>query len=137
MNKKHELSTHHLYFVWHNMRERCLNKKSFGYKYYGAKGVTICKEWDDFLVFFKWSIENGYEKGLTIDRINTYGNYTPDNCRYATIKIQANNKRKRTKGIVYFCSENGLLHYYSSILYQFKMGKTKEWVLNKYKYVAF
>lgn len=83
-----------LYSIWLNMHERCYNHKNDSYKYYGAKGVTICDEWKkDFNIFAIWAVTHGYDDNLTIDRINPFGNYTPDNCRWTTWQVQANNKR--------------------------------------------
>lgn len=80
------------------MKSRCYNKNSVSYKYYGDKGVSICGEWlNSFSAFYNWAISNGYSDNLTIDRINPFGNYEPNNCRWATYKEQNNNQRKHYK----------------------------------------
>lgn len=91
----HGLSRHRLYTIHDNMKQRCHNKNSKAYKYYGGRGITIFKQWrDDFMSFYNWSINNGYQEHLTIDRINNDKGYNPDNCRWTTRKIQSRNSRK-------------------------------------------
>jgi heme-degrading monooxygenase HmoA len=75
------------------MRERCNTKSSTSYKNYGGRDIKVCSEWDDYPAFRDWANENGYRDGLSIDRINNNGNYEPNNCRWATSKQQARNKR--------------------------------------------
>ena len=75
------------------MKQRCFNPKDRNYHNYGGRGITVCDEWLDYLTFKKWCDENGYEQGLSIDRINNDGNYEPGNCRWVTQKVQNNNKR--------------------------------------------
>lgn len=73
-----------IYNKWSRMRHRCNNSNATQYKWYGGKGVKVCDEWQDYLTFKKWCLENGYEEGLTIDRIDSSGNYEPSNCRFIT-----------------------------------------------------
>ena len=83
----------HLYYVWQSMLQRCSNPNHKKYKDYGKRGVGVCTEWQTFDRFYLWAVNNGYCKGLTLDRINTNGNYEPSNCRWTDFKMQANNKR--------------------------------------------
>lgn len=81
-----------VYNIWSGMKQRCYNPKAHGYYLYGGRGIAICDEWlNNFWTFSKWAKENGYEPGLSIDRINGDGNYEPNNCRWATAKEQREN----------------------------------------------
>lgn len=87
-----------LYNIWYKIKQRCTNPSYRRYKQYGGKGIKICREWDgDFLIFYEWSIKNGYKDNLTLDRILNNGNYQPSNCRWATQREQQNN---RTNNVV-------------------------------------
>lgn len=83
------------------MKKRCSNSKCKSYKNYGARGISVCEEWDkDYSSFRKWAYENGYDENApkfkcTIDRIDNDGNYCPENCRWVDMKIQNSNKRQR------------------------------------------
>lgn len=83
-----------LHSLWVGMRQRCYNKENGSYKNYGGRGIEVCQEWIEHpSLFFDWCIENGYEEGLQIDRINNDGNYEPNNCRFVGRCVNAANKR--------------------------------------------
>lgn len=103
-NLKTGLSASKLYRVHQNIKERCYNPHNISYKYYGARGISICDEWlgeNGFENFYKWAMTNGYKErevglkknALSIDRIDVDGNYEPSNCRWVTIDVQSTNKR--------------------------------------------
>jgi len=76
------------------MNARCKNPKNVAYKYYGARGISVCAAWRDFAPFQGWSLANGYEEGLSIDRIDNDKGYEPSNCRWTTMFQQRHNRRR-------------------------------------------
>lgn len=84
-----------LYRIWRGIFKRCNNPNATDYLNYGARGISVCKEWASFEAFKSWALSNGYKDNLTIDRTNENGNYEPNNCRWATMKEQSEHKRKR------------------------------------------
>ena len=83
----------HLYTIWNSLSAKCYDPKHASYDRYGAKGITVCEEWlNSFEAFLNWSLENGYNRDLTLDRIDGTKGYYPENCRWTTIQVQALNK---------------------------------------------
>ena len=82
-----------LYNTWRGMRERCENPSHKSYSDYGGRGISVCAEWQDFTAFQKWALASGYKDGLSLDRIDSNGNYEPSNCRWADKKQQSRNRR--------------------------------------------
>ena len=92
LNKKQKFRRE-LYNRWYKIIDRCYNEKNKSYKNYGARGIKVCNEWkNSFDEFYNWSISNGYNPELSIDRIDVGGDYNPSNCRWADIYTQANNR---------------------------------------------
>ena len=99
--RRDEVATTHggsytrIYKIHHTMIQRCTNPNAHAYCDYGGRGITIYMPWMDYETFRDWALSNGYADDLSIDRKNTNGNYTPDNCRWTTRTVQARNQRKQ------------------------------------------
>lgn len=96
----HGLSHQKPYRAWTAMKKRCYNKKTDGYSLYGGRGIRVCDRWRNSFINFWDDMKDGHKDNLSLDRIDTNGNYCKENCRWATLKEQARNKRK-TKMITY------------------------------------
>ena len=97
---KHSGCGTRLYRIYKNIKQRCYNAKSPIYRYYGARGIVMCDEWENsFEAFRDWAYSNGYRdtdkrSEYTIDRIDVTGNYCPDNCRWVSQKVQTRNTQR-------------------------------------------
>lgn len=108
--------------IFLHIKDRCYNPNFKDYKNYGGRGITICEEWQTphswkgGRAFKKWALENGYADDLTLDRIDVNKGYSPENCRWVSMKVQQNNKRNnrlityngKTQTIAQWCEELGL-----------------------------
>ncbi len=94
----HGLRKTKLYSVWGSMKDRCNHPSDKSFPRYGGRGITVCEEWrNDFLTFYDWAISHGYQDGLSIDRIDNDGPYSPENCQWVTATVQNNNKRSNRR----------------------------------------
>ena len=96
-----------LYTMYLGMKKRCYTPSTSGYDNYGGKGIKVCEEWkNDFSVFYKWAINNGYyydteetrKQRLSIDRIDNKGDYSPTNCRWIPL---SENSRRAALGVIF------------------------------------
>jgi len=140
-NTKHGLIKHPLYRKWSDMKKRCNNPNVDRYKSYGALGIKVCDEWNkSFKSFYDWSISNGWEKGLTIERKNVNKDYCPENCCYIPLSEQKYNLRN-TLWVVYkgikipfrkISNENNLEIDFRTVWIGLKNGKKIEYYSEKY-----
>ena len=97
--KKSELpkmEAHRLYSIWKNMRSRCNNPNRGCYHNYGGRGIKVCDRWGNFWLFVE-DMHPTFSEGLSLDRIDVNGSYCPENCRWASVEEQSNNKRDSLK----------------------------------------
>lgn len=119
-----------IYSTFIGMKSRCYYKKDLRYNDYGGRGITIYEEWRKHPnLFFKWAYQNGYQKGLTIERKDNNGNYCPENCEFTSRGRQANNKRNNTvidfndekMSMADFCRKHNLIYQrFHDRVYRFK-----------------
>jgi len=142
-NKTHGETNTRLFKIWNGMINRCSNKNNNSYQKYGGRGIIVCEEWHKYIKFRDWALSHGYNDTLTIDRIDVNGNYCPENCRWATNKQQANNRRN-TRYFTYK-NETHTISEWAEILninietlqtrinYKWSMNKIKNTPVKKYR----
>jgi hypothetical protein len=122
---------HRLYGIWCAMKQRCLCPTNRTYKRYGGRGINIAKEWQDsFKAFFIWAISAGYRSGLSIERIDVNGDYSPENCTFIPLKLQARNTRKtrwvtcfgETKSLASWAEDDRCLVKYATVQARLNKG---------------
>lgn len=130
-----------LYAVWDSMRRRCNNPNCKAYHNYGARGISICDEWDDFAAFRDWAILSGYDESaergsFTLDRIDVNKGYSPDNCRWCDMRVQANNRRSSIS-LTYNGETHSLTEWadiigvdYTTLWKRYRDGKPTEEILS-------
>ena len=113
-NFRHGMSHSRLYKIWDDIISRTSRKSHKSYINYGGRGIFMCQEWrSDFINFMNWAMSNGYSDNLTIDRIDGGKGYSPDNCRWATMKEQENNTRRNV--IIQYNGESHTLSQWAEI----------------------
>lgn len=95
---KHGMSHHPAFGVWHSMKQRCEDSKHPAYHNYGARGITVCQQWDyDFAQFWK-DMGPTYRRGMDLDRRDNSKGYSPENCRWVSRKV--NNRNRRSNRVI-------------------------------------
>ena len=122
-----------LYKTYYAMHTRCEKPNHMNYKNYGARGITVCDEWsgkDGFINFHKWAMGNGWRPGLTLDRIDNYKSYCPDNCHFTTQKEQIRNRRNTKlydyKGFKLMASEIAEIEKIKPNMLSYRLNKGME-----------
>lgn len=112
-NSRHGMSDTRIYNIWEGMKKRCNNPHSIRYRNYGGRGITYDDRWERFENFYE-DMKEGYEDHLTLDRKEIDGNYTKDNCRWATEKEQSYNK-KDTVFVIYKGERYSLIELFNTL----------------------
>lgn len=90
-----------LHSIWHGMLSRCYNPNHVRYSSYGERGIHVYDMWHSYPNFKEWALQSGYADGLSIERLDVNGNYSPDNCTWIPLQDQALNKRNSVKYLGY------------------------------------
>ena len=118
-SKKHGDSKTRMYGIWLKVRERCYKKNCSDYPNYGARGISLHRDWFDYQSFKDWAVNNGYDEKLTLERNDVNGNYCPENCCWIPNEMQGRNRTNThwfemngVKGDIRFWSEYSGIPYY-------------------------
>jgi hypothetical protein len=120
MKRTHGLSNTRLYKTYGNIRARCYNKNNPRYHNYGGRGIRMCDEWrNNPESFLFWAIDNGYKKGLSIERIDVNGDYCPENCRWISNNEQQLN-RTNNRTISFLGQSKTLIEWSRDLSFNYK-----------------
>lgn len=127
------MGRHKLHGVYRLMVDRCHDSRSEFYYNYGGRGINVCQEWlNDRYSFIYWALENGWESGLQIDRIDNDSGYSPSNCRFVTPQVNSLNRRNtvriKIQGILMTLPDLSKMHGipYKTLHYRYSKGYSNE-----------
>lgn len=136
--RTHGRQPRRLHRIWSGMKCRCHDPNNKDFRNYGARGISVSEEWSGFEAFRDWALSHGYRDDLTLDRIDVNGNYSPENCRWATAEEQANNRtnnhkvsyKGETKNVSEWAKQYGIdaSLFHAAI----RRGKTIDEIVSKY-----
>jgi len=133
MAHRHKKSGTRLYTIRNGIISRCHNQNVVCFERYGGRGIKVCDDWRNSPEsFMDWALSNGYNDDLSIERIDSNGNYEPSNCKWATVKEQSNNRRStvkitingETKSMKTWCHDLGL--NYGTVNSRYNRGVSME-----------